>query len=416
MNANSPLFPRSLFLAAVTGFLTILTPLQSPSEEDRGAFYQDGALVHFLKPAEKKHDEPIVMIPGHNLSSYIFLTTPDGRPGWAQAFADNGYEVYVINDPKFDFSRRFDVPGFEEIPEDGAPPADPSAAQGWQQDIWRRWGFGESEGNPYPDTQFPTEHFDDFEAHYPYLSNATTDYADAVVSLLEKIGPSILMPHSAGGPRAVSAALARPELVTGFVFVEPTGPPTASEFPALAGKFMLGVYGDYIDSRRQAGRKEAVEVAAGLFADNGGDAKVISLPEDYGVNGNTHLMMQDKNSDFIADLVIDWLDQPETRRPRGGGGVGGGRNRGGRGGGMTDAIFESLDTNDDHLLTEREFGKARQFLRSTDQQIEAAFDAADLDNNGRIDPGEFAKIESGGSGRRGGGNNGRPRGRPGASN
>lgn len=406
---------RPTFLFAFVFTLASFTPLVSQSKDgNQGAFYQDGALVHFIKPTERKHDEPIIMIPGHNLSSYIFLTTPDGRPGWAQSFADEGYEVYVINDPKFDFSRGFDVPGFEEVPEEGAPPANPSAVQGWQQDIWSRWGFGESEGNPYPDTQFPTDHFGDFEDHYPYLSNASTPYADAVVSLLEKTGPAILLAHSAGGPRAVSAALARPELVTGFIFVEPTGPPTESDFPALAGKFMLGVYGDYIDSRRQTGRKEAVEVAAGLFADNGGAAKVISLPEDYGVNGNTHLMMQDQNSDFIAELILDWLDQPETRRPRGGGEAGGGKMRGGRRGGLSSLMFDELDTNDDQWLTQREFGKARQFLRANSEQIEAAFTAADADNNGRIDSDEFSEMGTSGGTRRGAAKG--PGGRPGRQN
>ena len=71
---------------------------------------------------------------------------------------------------------------------------------------------------------------------------------------------------------------------------------------------MLGVYGDYIDSRNQGGRKEATEAAAVLFEQYGGTGDVISLPDDHEVHGNTHLMMQDDNNDFIADLIMDWLD------------------------------------------------------------------------------------------------------------
>jgi hypothetical protein len=40
---------------------------------------------------------------------------------------------------------------------------------------------------------------------------------------------------------------------------------------------------------------------------NGGRGEVISLPEELGIFGNTHLMMQDNNSAFIADLILDWL-------------------------------------------------------------------------------------------------------------
>jgi hypothetical protein len=49
------------------------------------------------------------------------------------------------------------------------------------------------------------------------------------------------------------------------------------------------------------------EAAAALPAQNGGRGHVISLPEELGIFGNTHLMMQDDNSDVIADLILDWL-------------------------------------------------------------------------------------------------------------
>jgi pimeloyl-ACP methyl ester carboxylesterase len=224
-------------------------------------------------------------------------------------FADEGYDVYVINDPNFDFSRGFNIAPFT-APTEGAPPADPEAERAWQRDVWRRWGFGDSEGNPYPDTRFPTDCFDTFEANYPYVSDAGRSYSDAVVSLLDIIGPAMVMAHSAGASTAVKAATARLDLTLGFVMVEPAGPPDANDFPALAGMSMLGIYGDYIDSRNQGGRKEATEAAAVLFEQYGGMGEVISLPEDHQVYGNTHLMMQDDNNDFIADLILDWLANP----------------------------------------------------------------------------------------------------------
>lgn len=97
--------------------------------------------------------------------------------------------------------------------------------------------------------------------------------------------------------------------------VEPTGAPTASDFPALAGKSMFGVYGDYIESRNQTSRKVALEASASLFIQNGGIAQVDSLPEDYGINGNTHLMMQDDNNVYVAGLYLSWLQMLEHQEP-----------------------------------------------------------------------------------------------------
>jgi len=290
-----------------------------PADDDSNSFYLNGALVHRLRPDSDRQNVAVVMIPGLNLSSYIYLTTPDGRPGWAQKFADAGYDVYVINDPNFDFSRGFGVAGFTNVPTTGAPPAVPGATQAWQQDIWRRWGFGSAQGNPYPDTRFPTAAFDAFASNYPYLrGGGGANYSGAIIALLDRVGPALLLAHSAGGPQAVSAARARPNLVPALILIEPTNPPNANDFPALSGISLLGVYGDYIDSRNQANRKLATEAAAALHAQNGGRGEVISLPEQRGIFGNTHLMMQDDNSAFIADLLLDWLavnvQTPSVRR------------------------------------------------------------------------------------------------------
>lgn len=287
--------------------LALISFVGALAADDSGSFYIGESLVHCIRPESGRYGVSVVMIPGLNLSSYIYLTTPDGRPGWAQEFADDGYDVYVINDPSFDFSHGFSVAPFTNVPTAGAPPADPDATQGWAQDIWRRWGFGSSHGNPYPDTRFPTAFFDVFASNYPYLRGGGASYSDAIIALLDQIGPSLLMAHSAGGPQAVTAAKARPNLVPALILIEPTRPPDSNDFPLLKGISLIGVYGDYIDSRNQGNRKIATEAAAALHVQNGGRGEVISLPEELGISGNTHLMMQDDNSAFIADLILDWL-------------------------------------------------------------------------------------------------------------
>ena len=282
--------------------------LPARGQDTCGSMYVNQALVHYIQPQAKRHGIPIIAVPGLNLSSYLFVGTPDGREGWAQRFAEMGFDFYVINDPDFDFSRGFGVSPFT-VPAAGAPPADASATQRWSQDVWPRWGFGSSQGNPYPDVRFPTAHFPTFQANYPYVGSAGRSYSDAIVTLLQMTGPAFLLGHSAGGPAVVSAAKARPDLVKGFIMIEPTGPPDASDFPALAGKSMIGVYADYVESRGQTNRKVATEAAALLFSQNGGVGEVISLPDDLGIFGNTHIMMQDNNNLFVADLIMDWLEE-----------------------------------------------------------------------------------------------------------
>lgn len=400
--------------------LAVLPIFGKAIANETSSFYIKEALVHHLKPTEKKFETPVIMVPGHNLSSYLYLTTPDGASGWAQHFADVGYEVFVINNPKFDFSRGFSVPGFTDVPTEGAPPANLAAKQGWTQDIWRRWGFGPSEGNPYPDSRFPTDDFDEFEANYPYLSKSSFSFGEAVTALLEQAGTSILMAHSAGGPQALTAAKAHPDLVAALVLVEPTGPPTEANFPTFAGMSMLGVYADYVDSRNQTNRKVAVEAAAELFEANGGTGEVISLPEDYGINGNSHIMMQAKNNDFISGLMLDWLEA-HAKAPEGGGGRGGkgkggdrpdapgggkgGKGKGGRGG-MVDSIFATLDENENGTLNLAEFSKGRRYRGASATERRKAFAEADKDGDGQISPEEmnsgFSGRGSGKGGRKGG--------------
>ena len=48
---------------------------------------------------------------------------------------------------------------------------------------------------------------------------------DALIALMEKIGPSILLTHSQAGAFTWPVADARPDLVKAIVAIEPNGPP-----------------------------------------------------------------------------------------------------------------------------------------------------------------------------------------------
>ena len=42
--------------------------------------------------------------------------------------------------------------------------------------------------------------------------------------------------------------------------------------------------------------------------DAGGDAMMMYLPK-MGIKGNSHMLMQDRNSLQLADLIVDWIDR-----------------------------------------------------------------------------------------------------------
>lgn len=284
---------------------------KSMAQHTYGSYYTNDALVNFIKSGNKKDSAAILMVPGLNLTSYIFFTTPDDRKGWAELFADKGYDVYMVNDPKYDFATGGILLPFS-VPSNGKL-ATPGSVQAWQSDIWRRWGFGTSQGNPYIDAQFPTDSFADFALNYPYVGSSTYRYEDAISAVIDSIkGKVWLLSHSAGTQPAVLAAHQKRAKLNGFILIEPAGPPDSTDFPDFNGLHMFGVYGDYITSRNQTSRKVAVESVSIKFQNAGGISDVVSLPDDSLVKGNSHLMMQDKNSKYVFNIIEHWLQKFNT--------------------------------------------------------------------------------------------------------
>ncbi len=67
-----------------------------------------------------------------------------------------------------------------------------------------------------------------FASQVPYVQAAGVTQLmnrDALVALLEKIGPAIVMTHSQSGAYGWPVADARPDLVKAMIAVEPSGPP-----------------------------------------------------------------------------------------------------------------------------------------------------------------------------------------------
>jgi pimeloyl-ACP methyl ester carboxylesterase len=270
------------------------------------------ALVHYLIPTEEARagKSPVVMVPGMGLTSYLYLGTPDGRDGWAQIFARAGHPVYVFDEPNNAIAG-FDVNPFSSPQELTAP-----AFMRWPNEtVWRRWGIGPEIGAAFEDSRYPVEQIGQLSASITPVYRApgarfgAGAKAEALVELLEAIGPATLVLHSASGPTGLEATRMRPDLVNAIVAVEITGTPTdATDIREhFADKRFIGVFGDHFEVRNMAGRHEACQNTARLICDSGGTAEVIWLPE-LGIRGNSHLMMQETNNKEIADMILANLD------------------------------------------------------------------------------------------------------------
>ena len=137
---------------------------------------------------------------------------------------------------------------------------------------------------------------------------------DALIAVLEKVGPAIYIGWSGGGRLGLDTIQRRPDLFKAFIGVEAR---TGCEFDAVATPLrvatiarhkiaFLNINGGAEAHRSPPPKSLCQEFAAQVVA-AGGQATVINLP-DVGINGNSHMMMAEKNSDAIARVLVDWID------------------------------------------------------------------------------------------------------------
>jgi hypothetical protein len=128
----------------------------------------------------------------------------------------------------------------------------------------------------------------------------------------------VLMGHSQSGAFPLASALLNPAVAKGLVLVEPGGCPqnfTDDQIKTLATLPILVIFGDYRDTPTglpgfptwQA-RYEGCQAMIGRITKAGGRAEM-SAPPENGIRGNSHMIMQDKNNQQIADLILKWIDE-----------------------------------------------------------------------------------------------------------
>lgn len=180
--------------------------------------------VEELKPAGLvKYPSPIIFWPGMCQTGTSWLTTPDGRPGWASYFLSLGYKVYLVDPPERgrsawepDSSKLLNMKA--EYAEKLWTATKSNAAAWPQASLHTQWpGTGQS-GDPAFDNFMAGQ----IQSNRDYLTTEILSQ-QAGAELLQKVGPSILCTHSQGGSHGWAIADVASSLVKAIVALEPLG-------------------------------------------------------------------------------------------------------------------------------------------------------------------------------------------------
>lgn len=286
------------------------TPGGVPAKVDPNGVYQvEQMYVQYFIPAKQKGALPLLMWHGGGLSGVTYETTPDGRPGWLNYFLKKGWAVY--NSDAVERGRS----GWAMYPDvfKGEP------VFLTKENPFERFRIGAGPGSynkdparmkPMPGSQFPLEGYDNFTKQgVPRWTTTDNAIIAAYTELVDKVCPCVVLVHSQSGPFGQKVAQARPDKVKALVLVEPAAPGDPKLVANLKNIPILAVYGDYIeqDSRWPTIRSNQLKFLEALKA-AGGRYDVVNLPQ-VGIKGNSHMIMMDRNSDQVADLINDWLEK-----------------------------------------------------------------------------------------------------------
>jgi pimeloyl-ACP methyl ester carboxylesterase len=298
----------------------------------RGTAIDGQMYVGFQLVARKRHPYPLVLVHGGGGQATDWMSTPDGRDGWLDYFLAAGFDVYYVDRPAHGRSPNSRSYG-EQL---GAQPTTEFIANTFTVQSKQYPGGGAA------DSKEVAAHTASSEPG-PTASNAVLK--ENLGELLDRIGPAIVVTHSAGGPSGWLAMEARPNLVKGVLAIEPAmgitenlaslitfSPALAAgeriqteelaaegpglnpcrlqpkdkvrTVPAYKGKKVLFV----VSPESRPMFTPNVHCSVHILNQLGAEAKLARLKEDYRIEGNGHFMNEELNNGEIARKVfIPWL-------------------------------------------------------------------------------------------------------------
>jgi pimeloyl-ACP methyl ester carboxylesterase len=327
-----------------------------------GHITADQLYVEKIIPLVSNQSTPIVFSHGGGCTGTTWLNTPDNRKGFAAYFLEKGYIVYIIDAASLGRSSSSDFANFPMTPA--------SSSELVEQ------GFtGVKHYNMYPQSQLHTQWpgtgragdpiFEIFKKSMaPYTTNNVafeTALRKSGCELLELIGPSYLVSHSAGGATNILLSNDCPQNVvaninleasttpfiwytagTGSVLIRPYGLTTSplDYDPPIynASELMTESVGNATTALRNCVRqvepaRKLPNIAKVPYLMLTGEASVHitydhciidylkqvgANPEwiklsDIGIKGNAHFMHLEKNNGEVAGVVLDWIEKRESK-------------------------------------------------------------------------------------------------------
>lgn len=279
------------------------------------------AYVEWFIP-ENARDVSVTFVHGGGGQGSEFLRTPDNRPGWVHTFVKAGYSTYVIDRPghgrcvwnKDVLGPALDPPAYELLyprfvePEKCALWPEANTHERWPDDPTAGDRFMASQGNMATTLVAAQRHV---EAIAP--------------ELFELTGRTVLVSHSAGGPCGWALAAIGGEKVAAIIAVEPLGSP---DIDHPLGRFENGLAAAPFAGNSDPYARPIVVVtgeATWMRKDNDQLVRYLNAKgyacshirlEEQGVTGNGHMMMSELNSDEVASLLVDWIDNQRSDERR----------------------------------------------------------------------------------------------------
>lgn len=282
----------------------VFTPGGVPAKVDPNGIYQvEQMYAQYFLVQRRKGRLPLLMWHGGGLTGVTWETKPDGKPGWLNSFLRKGWDIYVsdaVERGRAGWTNQFK----------GEPIFLPLG------DPWERFRIGpigswkddKAKRATYPGTQFPIDAYEQFmKQGVPRWTTTDPEIVAAYVALVDKVCPCVVMVHSQSGNFGYKALEARPDKVKALVAVEPTVGGDAKKVDSVKGTPILVVIGDNAKDhpRWKAIRDHSVNYQKAFNA-SGGKLDLVDLP-DVGIKGNSHMVMMDRNSEQVADLIQKWL-------------------------------------------------------------------------------------------------------------
>jgi len=304
---------RQVTLSGLPAKEIVFTAGAPPTKVDpNGDFEVEQMYVQYVKlhAPYVRARYPLLMWHGGGLSGVTWETKPDGRPGWQQFFLKAGHHVYVsdaVERGRASWARYPEIfrtePFFRT-----------------KKEAWELFRIGPADSyatdparrRMHPGTQFPVEAFDQFgKQGVPRWATNDAATQAAYDALVQTVCPCVIVVHSQGGNFAFNAALKAPDKIKAVMAVEPSGAPDPAKanLGPLKAVPHLFVWGDYLGEQELWKRLTPnIDKYEAALRAQGGVADRLDLPK-LGHRGNSHMLMMDRNSDAIAQLMQDWMNK-----------------------------------------------------------------------------------------------------------